>query len=404
MTQFKLIWNDPTLRTLALATLIFGALAASFAPYVSLIGITVFGLSDGGYALVLTGSLLVSVTGSVIVGIVTDQRPARKAMAVLTVALSAVGIGLVVMSPTRTAFILAHMVLFPVGVTILGQIFAVARLQTAALPAADRDGVTAVIRAMFAVPFAVLLPFWGLGFNAGLSLLTLYPATFAISLGLLGLVVWQWPADANATWVEQKSGLGFFASLAELATGPISVRILAMGAVHSGSTLMGVLLALVFSETAGRAAGDTALFFGAFVALEIMVMLSVGVLLVRFRRLHIIALGAANYALFMALFPLLAPTAYVWLLIVPVAIGGGLIYSLSISYLQDLLGARAGAGASLVALQRMASEGLAAAIFALGAILGGYQMAAFMGAATILIGMIALLALDDGPHKKPTEA
>ncbi|SMY06721.1 MFS transporter [Flavimaricola marinus] len=399
MQNIALIWRDPTLRMLGLATLIFGSLVASFSPYVSLLGIQFFGLSDGGYALVLTGSLLVSVTASVIVGIVTDQRPARKAMAAVAALSSIAGLVLVTIAPSTLTFVFAHLLFLPLGSTLLGQIFAIARLHTAEMAEADRDGVTAVIRALFAVPFALLLPLWGMAFNAEVSLLVLYPTTLAMAVALLAMVLWIWPSDGAAPWTEQKSGLGFFASLAEVANGPISLRLLAMGAVHSGSTLMAVLLALVFTETAGRGSGDAAIFFGAFVALEICVMLSVGVLVRRYRRLHIIAAGAANYALFMGLFPGLAPTGFVWLLILPVSVGGGLIYSLSISYLQDLLGARAGAGASLVALQRMVSEGLAAAIFALGAVLGGYDVAAYIGAVTILIGTAALLLLDDGPRR-----
>jgi len=123
-------------------------------------------------------------------------------------------------------------------------------------------------------------------------------------------------------------------------------------------------------------------------------MLSVGYLVIYLRRLHIIFVGAAFYALFMLLLPLLADGDAVWLLVIPVAVGGGLIYGLSISYLQDLLGERAGAGASLVALQRLVSEGFAAVIFAVGAAIGGYALASFMGAATIMIGAVMLLYLD----------
>lgn len=399
MKQIILIWQDPTLRMLGVATLVFGAIVASFAPYVSLLGISVFGLSDGIFALLLTGSLIVTVAASVIVGIITDQRPLRRTMALVSASSIALGMVLVTLTGSLAAFVATHLILLPVGISLLGQIFAIARLHTKSFSETDRDGATAVIRALFAVPFAIILPMWGLAFNGGVSLLTLYPVALAVTLGLLGLLLRFWPSDANAPWVEQKSGLGFIASLSELMKWPIMSRIVAMGAVHSGSTLMGVLLALVFAEVAQRPAGDAALFFGAFVALEIVVMLSVGTLLLTMRRLHIIALGALNYAVFMALFPLLAASAAVWLLILPVAVGGGLIYSLSISYLQDLLGARAGAGASLVALQRMVSEGLAAAIFAIGAYLGGYQLAAFIGAATILAGMAALLFLDDGPRR-----
>jgi SET family sugar efflux transporter-like MFS transporter len=372
MGQLLIIWRDPVLRMIGAATMLFGVFASSLEPYKSLLGISVFGLSDGEYAILLVASLMISVAAAVWVGIVTDQRPSRKPMALLAGLGAVTGTALVWIGEGQTAFIIAHVVLLPISGTILGQLFAITRLYTADWPASERDGVTSVVRALFAVPFVVVLPAWGFLFDWGFSLTALYPVMFFVSLIFIGLIWARWPSDAAAPWVEQKSGLGFFASVKELLAGRIVWRIFWMGAVHSGSTLMAVILALVFTQAEGRTTGDVGVFFGAFVALEILVMLSVGTLTKRFRRLHIISVGAVFYAL----------------------IGGGLLYGLSISYLQDLLGARAGAGASLVALQRLVSEGLAAVIFATGAAIGGYQLVAFMGATMILLGAAMLLYLD----------
>ena len=394
MGQILTIWRDPVLRMIGVATMLFGVLAASFEPYKSLLGITVFGLSDTAFAMVLAMTFTVSVAASVWVGIVTDQRPSRKPMALLAVMGAFGGNAIAWFGDNATAFIIAHALLLPMSGTILGQLFAITRLYTANWPQAERDGVTSVIRALFAVPFMIVLPAWGFAFDRGLPLTALYPALCFVCLAF-GLLVWRrWPHDAHAPWVEQKSGLGFLASLKELLAGRIVWRIFWMGAVHSGSTLMGVILALVFTQTEGRTTGDVGLFFGLFVALEIVVMLYVGVLAKRFRRLHIIAAGAAFYALFMGLLPILAPYNAVWLLIIPVAVGGGLLYGLSISYMQDLLDDRAGAGASLMTLQRTISHALSTLIFAVGAAIGGYTLAAFIGAAAILIGAAMLLYLD----------
>ncbi len=394
MRHILTIWRDPTLRMIGLATMMFGVFAASFEPYKSLLGIRVFGLSDSAYAALLLVSLMVSVIAAVGVGIITDQTPSRRLMALLAVAGATVAMALVWIGDSATTFVLAHAVLLPLTATIMGQLFAITRLYTAGRPEAERDGVTSVIRALFAVPFAIVLPIWGILFDRGVEITTLYPVLFLFSLIYIGLIWLRWPKDADAPWDDTKSGLGFFASLQELLAGRIVWRILWMGAVHSGSTLMAVLLALVFAQAEGRSAGDVGIFFGVFVALEIVVMLSVGYLVIYLRRLHIIFAGAAFYALFMLLLPVLADTAAVWFLVVPIAIGGGLIYGLSISYLQDLLDARAGAGASLVALQRLVSEGMAAAIFAVGAAISGYALAAFMGAGAIMVGAVMLLYLD----------
>lgn len=394
MGQIAIIWRDPVLRMIGVATMMFGVLAASFEPYKSLLGITVFGLSDSAFALVLAMTFTVSVAASVWVGIITDQKPSRKPMALLAVMGAVGGTTVGWLGDNATAFVIAHALLLPMSATILGQLFAITRLYTAEWPSAERDGVTSVIRALFAVPFVVVLPTWGFIFDTGVPLTTLYPALLIVCLIFATLIWRRWPKDAEAPWIERKSGLGFFASVKELLAGHIVWRIFWMGAVHSGSTLMGVILALVFTQTEGRTAGDVGMFFGLFVALEILVMLSVGTLAKHFRRLHIIAAGAASYALFMGLLPILAPYKAVWLLILPVAVGGGLLYGLSISYLQDLLDDRAGAGASLMTLQRTVSHALATLIFAIGAAIGGYHLAAFIGAATILTGAIMLLYLD----------
>ena len=72
-------------------------------------------------------------------------------------------------------------------------------------------------------------------------------------------------------------------------------------------------------------------------------------------RLWIIASGAGIYAVFLGLLPILAPTPWVWALVFPAGAGGAMVYALAIGYLQDLMGRRAGAGASLIALQRLSS-------------------------------------------------
>jgi MFS transporter, SET family, sugar efflux transporter len=51
MHSIALVWQDRTLRMLGLVIIVFGAMTASFAPYVSLLGISIFGLSDGAFAL-----------------------------------------------------------------------------------------------------------------------------------------------------------------------------------------------------------------------------------------------------------------------------------------------------------------------------------------------------------------
>jgi hypothetical protein len=65
-----------------------------------------------------------------------------------------------------------------------------------------------------------------------------------------------------------------------------------------------------------------------------------------------------------------------------------------IAYLQDLLADRPGAGASLMAVQRLAGDVIAALCFAAGTALGGYGLVAALGVAVSLIGAAALRDAD----------
>lgn len=398
---FRLIGTDATLRLMILAMLLQGGFAASIGTYQSLIAITVFGLTDQQYALVLLASLVVSVTASIGVGILTDQRPSRRVLALCAAATMCAGALLVLVGQSPHAFVLAHVLLLPVTGTLFGQLFAVARLVTAPLPRADRDGIMAIIRATFAFPFVVLLAIWGLLFEAGVPLLAVYGWTALSGAVLMALIAARWPRDAAAPWTEVKSGLGFRASLAEMLHGPVLLRVLLIGAIHSGSALSGVIIGLLLDAVPGRGPGDVGAFFAIFVIVEIAVTLSVGGLRRRFRRLHIIAAGVVIYAAGMALLPVVAATPLLWLVCLPYGAGGAMIYALAIGYLQDQLGGRAGAGASLLALQQIAAQGLSALVFALSAAVGGYGLAAVIGAVVMVVAMGAVLWLDKGA---PAEA
>ena len=393
LNHFRLIWQEPTLRMLCGVILLFGTFGASIGPYQSLIAVKEFGLSDATYAVILMAALLVGVTAAVGIGIITDQRPSRKVMAMAASA-SIIGASSLVWFWDRpVAFVIAHILFLPLSGTVFGQSMAVMRLVTATWPPADRAAVSTLIRAIFAVPFAVVLPLWGLAFDLGVDLLFIYPVIGCVGGIMLFIILRQWPADHAAPWTEQKSGLGFRASIGEMVAWPVFLRVMLVGSLHSGGALTGVILGLSFAA-AGRGPDDVGLFFGVFVVFEILATLCVGTLLRFVPRMAIIACGVCIYASFIALLPFLAGSPYVWLLVIPGGAGGGVFYALAITYLQELLGKRAGAGASLLALQRIASDGLCAGIFALGTWISGYALVGLLGGIGMLAALATLIWLD----------
>ena len=393
LRHLKLIWQEPTLRMLCAVILLFGTFGASLGPYQSLIAVTEFGISNAAYSAILMAALLVGVAAAVGIGIVTDQRPSRKVMAMVASLSISGAAALVWFWDVPQAFIIAHVLFFPLSGTVFGQAIAVFRLVTSAWPQPDRDAALTLIRAVFAVPFMVVLPLWGLAFDFGLNLLVIYPVIGVVGGIMLLLIVRRWPADDLAPWTEQKSGLGFRASIGEMVAGPVFLRVMLVGALHSGGALAGVIIGLSFAA-AGRGPDDVGLFFGVFVAFEIAATLCVGSLVRILPRMAIIGGGVCIYASFIALIPQLAGSAWVWLLVIPGGAGGGLFYALAITYLQELLGKRAGAGASLIALQRISSDGLCAGIFAFGTWVSGYGLVGLLGGLAMVVSLVALIWLD----------
>ena len=76
---FRPILRDRTLMLAACLLVLFGAHAATIAPYMSSLAVKVFGLSDHAFSALLIVASLVAVATSVGFGILADQRANRPA-------------------------------------------------------------------------------------------------------------------------------------------------------------------------------------------------------------------------------------------------------------------------------------------------------------------------------------
>lgn len=337
--HLRLIVADPTLRMVALCTLSFGCFIASLGPYQSLIAVQELGLSEAAYSATPIAALIVTVAVSVGIGIVTDQRPSRRRLALIATTAIVAGGGIMLLGQSPLAFTVTHVLLIPLSGTLFGQLFAVARPVVQDQPQAERDGILAVIRALLAVPWLVVLPFWGWALSAGVPLISVYLAAVVFGLITLALILRTWPHDAAAPWVEVKSGLGFRASLAEMLRPPVLLRVQLFGVLQAGGALSGILVGLAFAE-AGRDTTEVGRFFAAFVAIEVVGTLLIGWFLRFAGRLALIGTGVVLYAGYIAALPLLAPSGWVWALVLPAGLG---------------LSAAIGAGATLAALAAVLS-------------------------------------------------
>ena len=398
MRAITLIRADPSLRIVAGLMVLIGALACSLGPYTALLAVKVFGLGDHGYALLLATSAGLAVAAALYVGIRADQTMNRRRLALIASLLSVIGIALMVLSPGRANFILTHAVLLPLSSTYFGQLFAQARLAARRHPPEIRDAIMSTIRTLFALPFVVVLPLWSLAFSQGAAVLSVYWVSLLLALVILGLTWRFWPRDstgAEPQAADRRSGLSFRAALRELTQLPLALRVLALGAVNSGGTIYWALLPLVLVAEVGRGTADVALYAGLVAGAEVPFMLALPLILHRFSRSGLIAFGTAIYALSLLGLPVLAASPWLWLLILPAALGNAVTLTLPIAYLQDLLAARPGTGAALMALQRLSGDIIAALCFALGTALSGYFLVAVLTAVVSVGGALALHLTED---------
>lgn len=90
-TSLSQIYSTQIFRMLLLLMACLGVMNASILPYQSLIGIEKLGLSPDQFAWVLVMTSVVGVSASVLIGVLTDQRPIRREVALLTSGLTLIG-------------------------------------------------------------------------------------------------------------------------------------------------------------------------------------------------------------------------------------------------------------------------------------------------------------------------
>lgn len=394
MSAIRLVLKDPALRAAGLVMVLQGAIVCSFGPYFSTLAVNAYGFGDRGFAVLLALSTLVSVAASVGAGIRADQTANRRRITLSAVVALGAGMLLMTVAPGPWIFALVAAVLLPLGSITFGQVFALARLAATRHPPEDRDAIMAVIRALFAAPFVLVLPLWALVFAQGLAVTAIFPVGLLMSGAMLLAVLRLWPRDGATDWQDRPSGLSFRAALAEMGRPRLAGRVVALGAVNASATVYMALVSLVMVASVGRGTADVALYVGLVAGLEVPFMLMLPSLTRGMDRTLLILAGAALYAVHVALLPVLAGHWTVWLLVWPAAIGGAVTLTVPIAYLQDLLADRPGAGASLMAVQRLAGDVIAALCFALGTFLAGYGLVAALAVTVSLIGAAALWAAD----------
>ncbi|TCD13890.1 MFS transporter [Oricola cellulosilytica] len=404
LAPIKIILRDPLLRLIVAALFLTSVAVSSVMPYASLVAVELLGLTDAAYSAVLAASSAIMVVASVVVGIVTDQQANRRQMLAVSFAFAAAGYSLVFLTGSPVTFVIAHTALLPLGFSVFSQLFALARLAGRKRGGAHADQIFAVARAAFSLGFVITPPLWSVALASGTALLGVYVSAAASALVCFLLFAIAWPQGEAGQLADPKSGLRFAAAFRELARPGLLVRMLAVGLITGSNQLYMALFGLLIVTDIGGGTPDVGRFHGAIALLEIPFMLACGLALKRMSKPALIAAGGVVYAGFLFLFASVSSMAVAYLLVVPAAIGAAIILSVTISYLQDLLADRPGAGGSLMAVSNFFGHMVAALTFAAGTAVTSYAGTAVAGGMLALVGVAVLLAMDGLRRTEPADA
>ncbi len=388
------VLHDPTLRMAAFSMLAMGALNASIYPYQSQIAIQEIGLSEPAFGIVLVLASAIGVVTALLLGILSDMRANRRRIAVATTLCGSAGVGVMLVWPGLWVLILSHGILFPVAMSLYGQVFALARIAADGHPA-GHQAIQSIVRAAMSLSFLAMLVFWTLAFGHGAGVMSVYISAAIASLALSSVILLWWPRDEHIG-VDGPGNASLAQTLRDIARGPILLRLVCLGAISSVGNLYMVLISLVFVASPSRDAGDVALYVGLIAGFEVPFMLLLPRLIARVRRTTLLGWGTALYCLHVGLLPVLAESASLWLLTLLGGLGGTAIIMLPIVYYQDILIGRPGAAGALIAVQRLIADAFAASVFVIGTALGDYRLTAALGVVVAMAGAASITWADRG--------
>lgn len=372
---------------------LLGVNNASVYPYQSLIAIERIGMSEQAFSLLLVLASAVAVTASVLFGVLSDHHGHRRRIAVVTCLASATGVALILINPGPLTFWIGQGVLLPLGSSIYGQLFTLARLASPQ-EGPRRDRVLGAIRSFLSIGFLAALMFWTFAFATGAGEMSVYLTGGLASIGMSLAVLIGWPKDGQTGWADTRSGVGLGQSFRDIAHLHILSRLLFVGALAVSGAVFFVLTSLIFEASPLRGPGDVALYIGMVAGWEVPFMLYLPRYTHRIKRSTALAIAAVFYAAHAALLPYLCDTPLIWALPVLAGGGGAVILMLPISYYQDLVAGRPGTAAALLAVQKLVVDVLAALIFAVGMALGGFETVALIGLVVALSGALCLYLAD----------
>lgn len=393
LSAFLVILRNPSLRVATLALFISGMTGGATLPYLSVVGIREFHLSDQSLSLLLFMIALANLIYGVTVAVFSDLIADRKPLLLSVLSAGIIGSGLIYLVPDIRVFAVCAILLVPLSNSSYSLGFATIRSLSNRLAASEARAITSVVRAIFSGSWILVPGLVALWISTSPSMLGAWGfSAIACLAGFLVILAFMPPIRSEPA--KEVERLSFFASL-KLATTPVMLmRVSSMSLVTAATRLIAIIQPLIITGRAGGTLIDVGIVAGSCAALEIPFMLIWGSLLKRLSVLQALAVGALIYAVFMGLLSFASQPWHIYLLLIPNAFGVAAILSLPLSYFQDLWLDKPGLGTSLNQMTSFLSAGMSALAFAVGAGLLGYSNTAWLGVVMALAGVAGLVLLE----------
>lgn len=300
--------------------------------------------------------------------------------------------------PTKWVFMIMLVVFFPIATTGFTQFFALAKLAANKNKDLNADFSSSSIRAAFAGAFAVTPPIWAILIVSGVDLLAIYGASAVINLIMLILIYLKWPKEhapkKSSERTEKRDGL--FTAIKELTNGPLASRLVLIAIIGSVTKLNSTVMGLIILNDLGGSEADVGWFAGATALIEVPIMLLSVAALKYITKSAFILIGVSTYGIYLGAYAFLPSVDYLWWLILPSGIGGGIFIALIIGYVQDLLTDKPGTGGALISFTNIGGHIITSIIFGVCTMFTGYAETAMIGAGIAVIAGVILVVLDGG--------
>jgi len=396
-SAFSSILRDHQIRVPTLTLVALAFTYASTMPYQSIIGINELGLSDRAYSGLIFLAALVNVATSLTLGIWSDRLSDRRPLVLALSVSGMLGFGMIYEFRTAGVFIFGMLVLIPISNSTYSILFASIRATTNTMDRGRAAAITSTVRALFSGSWALAPGLIGLYLINSQSMTPAYGIAGLASLTCFCLYLFfAKPAPvANASPSQQ---IGFFSSLGRVFSPYVLVRVGVMALLLGLQRLNSVVSPLIITHAAGGTVVDVGFMAGLTAFLEMPFMLMWGALQRRFRSVHVLAVGALIYCLYLVLLSFASAPWQIYALVLINACGAAAILSVPITYLQDLIADRPGLGSSLVSVNTFIANGISASIFAAGTAFTGYSGTALFAAIVGLASVGLLLFLERAPR------